>query len=65
MHHVGIHATLEDQMTTWQPFLKGERSPDRVDALCWGISALMLEAEDATFGKKQVIAWNGRRRLAR
>jgi len=50
---------------TWQPFLKGERSPDRVDALVWGLTSLMLEAEDATFGRKNVVSWSGKRRLAR
>lgn len=42
VHHVGMLAGLEDQMCTWDP-LAGEKSPDRVDALVWGLTELMLE----------------------
>lgn len=36
VHHVGAHARLEDQMTTWVP---GDgSSPDRMDALVWGLT---------------------------
>jgi phage terminase large subunit-like protein len=38
IHHVGIHATLEDQMTTWTPADK--MSPDRLDALVWALTHL-------------------------
>lgn len=31
IHHVGMHAALEDQMTTWDP-MTSRGSPDRVDA---------------------------------
>jgi len=41
IHHVGNHPELEDQMTTWQP-LKSRKSPDRMDARVWAITALML-----------------------
>lgn len=37
VHHVGLFPELEDQLTTWIP---GEKSPDRLDALVWAISAL-------------------------
>jgi phage terminase large subunit-like protein len=39
VHHVGTFGQLEDQMCTWVP---GEPSPDRVDALVWGLTELML-----------------------
>ena len=39
VHHVGSLATLETQMTTWDP--KEDFSPDRVDALVWAITDLM------------------------
>lgn len=42
VHHVGMFAELEDQMCTWVP---GMKSPDRMDALVWALTALMLEAE--------------------
>lgn len=35
--HVGVFDKLEDQMTTWVP---GEKSPDRMDALVWGLAEL-------------------------
>ncbi len=39
IHHVGSFPELEDQMTSWVP---GEKSPDRMDALVWAITELML-----------------------
>jgi phage terminase large subunit-like protein len=45
IHHVGSWPELEDQQVTWVP---GERSPDRMDALVWGITQLFLsEGETA------------------
>lgn len=40
VHHVGMFGPLEDQMTTYVP---GEKSPDRMDALVWAVTELMLE----------------------
>lgn len=37
VHHVGMFAQLEDQMCGWVP---GEKSPDRLDALVWGMTEL-------------------------
>lgn len=42
VHHVGNLPELEDQLTTWDA-TGDEKSPDRLDALVWGITALMLE----------------------
>jgi phage terminase large subunit-like protein len=39
VHHVGYFGTLEDQMCTWAP---GQKSPDRMDALVWALTELML-----------------------
>ena len=39
VHHVGVFPDLEGQMTTWVP---GEKSPDRMDALVWALTELML-----------------------
>lgn len=39
VHHVGMFAELEDQMCQWEP---GLDSPDRLDALVWGLTELML-----------------------
>lgn len=40
VHHVGTHRHLEDEMTQWVP---GDKSPNRIDALVWGIQALKRE----------------------
>lgn len=39
VHHVGVFHKLEDQMCTWEP---GMPSPDRMDALVWGMTELMI-----------------------
>jgi phage terminase large subunit-like protein len=43
VHHVGTFPELEDQLTTWTPD-SGE-SPDRLDALVWALTDLMLGTE--------------------
>jgi phage terminase large subunit-like protein len=47
VHHVGTFAGLEDQMCTWVP--SDEKSPDRIDALVWALSSLMLTDEKTFF----------------
>jgi predicted phage terminase large subunit-like protein len=42
VHHVGEFEQLEDEMTTWKP---GKKSPNRMDALVWLITALVLDEE--------------------
>lgn len=37
--HVGVFEELEDQLCSWLP---GDDSPDRLDALVWGFTELML-----------------------
>jgi phage terminase large subunit-like protein len=41
-HHVGMFPTLEDQLCGWVPGTPGP-SPDRLDALVWGLSELLVE----------------------
>jgi phage terminase large subunit-like protein len=41
VHHVGAFPELEDQMTQWVPGT-GVASPDRMDALVWALTELML-----------------------
>ena len=43
VHHVGMHAKLESQMCTWVPGISA-KSPDRMDALVWAVTELMLGA---------------------
>ena len=60
IHHVGVFPHLEDQMCSWTP---GEKSPDRMDALVWALTELMLTqapepAMDLDFGAGQS-TWAG------
>lgn len=41
VHHIGTPFALEDQLCTWDP-LSSERSPDRLDALVWGLTEIMM-----------------------
>jgi phage terminase large subunit-like protein len=43
VHHVGSLAPLEDELCEWDPQDKTAASPNRLDALVWAITALMLE----------------------
>lgn len=40
VHHVGMLAALEDQLCQWVP---GHASPDRLDALVWAYTALIVD----------------------
>lgn len=40
VHHVGVFTELEDEMVTWTP---DAESPDRMDALVWALTELMLK----------------------
>lgn len=42
IHHVGQLPKLEDEMTEWDPADKSAMSPNRMDALVWAITDLML-----------------------
>ena len=46
VHHVGLFPQLEDQMTQWIP---GKASPDRLDAMVWAVTQLMLGGGLAEF----------------
>jgi phage terminase large subunit-like protein len=43
VHHVGVFGDLEDQMCGWTP--ESGTSPDRMDALVWALTDLMLGEE--------------------
>ena len=45
IHHVGNFPTLEDQLCTWLP---GDDSPDRLDALVWAYTHLMIKQQEST-----------------
>lgn len=44
VHHVGTLALLEDELVQWEP-LTASWSPNRLDALVWAITELMLGVE--------------------
>ena len=48
--HVGVYPDLEDQLTSWLP---GEQSPDRLDALVWALTSLVI------YGADDVETWGG------
>ena len=50
VHHVGILPGLEDEMTGWIPGVPGTRSPNRIDALVYAVSRLMLERQGRKLG---------------
>jgi phage terminase large subunit-like protein len=43
--HLAAFPELDDQLCTWEP-LSGDPSPDRLDALVWALSELMLGAAE-------------------
>jgi phage terminase large subunit-like protein len=47
VHHVNVLARLEDQLCQWSP-LADRWSPDRLDALVWALSELLVEARART-----------------
>lgn len=46
--HVKPFPEMEDQMCTWEP-LSGDPSPDRLDAMVWALTNLMLDAQVISF----------------
>jgi phage terminase large subunit-like protein len=49
-HHIGAFPKLEDQLCTWTPL--DRESPDRLDALVWGMTELTQNADWTTlYGK--------------
>ena len=43
VHHVGFFPSLEDELCEWVP---GEKSPNRLDSLVWGISYMSEKGND-------------------
>lgn len=55
MHHVGVLAELEGEMTGWDPEGTG-RSPNRVDAMVWAATRLGLDGAKASGRRRQIVA---------
>ncbi|MDD2753893.1 MAG: terminase family protein [Methanothrix sp.] len=45
VHHIGNFPKLEDQMCRW---VQGDKSPDRLDALVWGLTEIMPSGSDSS-----------------
>lgn len=45
VHHIGYYADLEDQLCSWVPDVSN--SPDRLDALVWAFTDLMIDSARA------------------
>lgn len=62
IHHVGMFAKLEDQMTTWDPGDIDESwSPDHMDAMVWGVTEGMLDTVSKRITKPSDSRLKGRR----
>jgi phage terminase large subunit-like protein len=48
VHHAGSFNALEDQLLTWDPEDTRQKSPDRLDALCWAIWSLIPPVGEAS-----------------
>jgi phage terminase large subunit-like protein len=42
VHHLGFFERLEDQMINWDPTIRNKNSPDRMDALVWGLTEIAV-----------------------
>lgn len=61
VHLVGGFPELEDQLTTWVP--GDAKSPDRLDALVWAITDLMLGEEPGAVSTQNVLGGREEARL--
>jgi phage terminase large subunit-like protein len=53
IHHVGTFPELEDQMCSWSP-IESKESPDRIDALVWALTRLMIEKNKGNPGLRRL-----------
>jgi phage terminase large subunit-like protein len=49
IHHVGDLGKLEDEMCEWDPLDKSAKSPNRMDAMVWAITDLMLADQNGAY----------------
>lgn len=54
IHHCGTFPILEDQLCTWEP-ISGFRSPDRLDALVWAFTEMMVDHGIETWGAGDIV----------
>lgn len=69
VHHVGVHSELEEQMVTFTPERAADRadgySPDRVDALVWGLKEIFPDVTGRETTTDANLARNLRAAMAR
>lgn len=53
-HHVGSFPALEDEMCLWMP---GDPSPNRMDALVWAFTELIVEAPVDRYSEEESETW--------
>lgn len=63
IHHVGKFNALEDQLCTWEPN-SGDKSPDRLDAIVWAFTHLMVDNIAESRGLDMSKAIVGRRLIS-
>jgi len=49
VHHIGTFGALEDQLCGWTP-QGNEGSPDRLDALVWAVTELLIDVDQTPLG---------------
>jgi len=49
VHHIGTFGALEDQLCGWTP-QGNEKSPDRLDALVWAVTELLIDVDQTPLG---------------
>ena len=59
VHHIGYFRDLEEQMTSYIPGA-GLRSPDRLDALVWAVTELMIDQQE----EEKTIVADGMHRIS-
>jgi phage terminase large subunit-like protein len=61
VHHVGCYAALEDQMCIFTSDIdRRQGSPDRVDALVWGLTHLLLKRHEPKVARGYDLGGGGR-----
>lgn len=51
VHHVGTFDLLEEELTEWEP---GKPSPNRLDAVVWGVTDLLLSEDEKNLPGRMV-----------
>ena len=61
VHHIGMFSRLEDQMLRFDPFDLPDVSPDRMDAMVWAFTELLVLPAETVITKMRDVRLHGRR----